>query len=499
MRPFPRLALWTLAGTILLGLVAVVAVRLWFYASLESGAFHQRIGLETGRALRAADAGLLPIHLTGATLYSDGFEANGSNASFFSKLRAEGLRADFNWRGLLRREWQIDSLAIQRLDVELADQQHRPGASALPPAPGARGAAGGGPEEATRAKPAGARRAWSLDLRQAVIQESRWSWGGDRNLGDGSQPGSATAGAEAPSAAAATASNTGSFSGAAISLTPSGTAWLIKVHGGQIVQSGWPVVRVETARLRYQGASLFLTESLLRSGEGTLAASGEVNFARGADLRVRLDGVDVSPLLTPDWRVRLKGRLSGEADVHLPLDGGGADNGPPRLDGQSAVALNGTVRLTDGRLEALPVLDQIAAFTRTQRFRRMPLTQASMVFTRDARGKISAHNVVVESEGLMRIEGTFTIISGRISGAFEVGVTPSSLQWIPGSQERIFTEARGGYLWAPMRLSGPLEQPSEDLTPRLAAAAGESILEKFEGLDESVRDAAKGVLDMLLR
>jgi hypothetical protein len=95
----------------------------------------------------------------------------------------------------------------------------------------------------------------------------------------------------------------------------------------------------------------------------------------------------------------------------------------------------------------------------------------------------------------MRIEGAFTVVGGQIDGTFQVGVTPSSLQWLPGSQERVFTVARAGYLWTPMRLTGAIEHPSEDLTPRLAAAASGAIIRNVEG---TVRETAKGVLDLLL-
>jgi hypothetical protein len=89
-----------------------------------------------------------------------------------------------------------------------------------------------------------------------------------------------------------------------------------------------------------------------------------------------------------------------------------------------------------------------------------------------------------------------------IDGTFQVGVAPASLQWLPGSQDRVFTQQRAGYVWAPMRLSGPLSKPGEDLSPRLIAAAQGAII---QGVQSSVRDtiqtgkdAAKGALDLLM-
>ena len=163
--------------------------------------------------------------------------------------------------------------------------------------------------------------------------------------------------------------------------------------------------------------------------------------------------------------------------------------------------VSGSLQLREGRLEALPVLNQIALFTRTQQFRQMPLTEASAEFRRE-RDRLQVTKLVAESAGLMRIEGDFAVALGQIEGTFQVGVAPATLQWIPGSQERVFTVARGSYVWTTMRLTGPVDSPKEDLSGRLATAAGEAIVEKVENTAKDIykagRDAAQGALDWLM-
>lgn len=97
-------------------------------------------------------------------------------------------------------------------------------------------------------------------------------------------------------------------------------------------------------------------------------------------------------------------------------------------------------------------------------------------------------NVVLESEGLMRVEGACTIAQNKI------GVTSSSLQWLPGSKARVFTVARDGYFWTPVRVSGPVDHPREDLTKRLLAAAASELLDNSKG---NLEDAAKALLDLI--
>ena len=79
-----------------------------------------------------------------------------------------------------------------------------------------------------------------------------------------------------------------------------------------------------------------------------------------------------------------------------------------------------------------------------------------------------------------------------MDGTFQVGVTPGSLQWLPGSQGKVFTASRDGYLWTSMRLTGPVDSPTEDLTPRLVAAAQGAII---EGVEKTVKDPVGTVLD----
>ena len=147
------------------------------------------------------------------------------------------------------------------------------------------------------------------------------------------------------------------------------------------------------------------------------------------------------------------------------------------------------------------MLDEISTFTRNLQFRRLNLSTASGEFTQDDT-RLRVKNFVAESDGLIRVEGAFTIEKGNIDGTFMVGVTPATLQWLPGSQAKVFTESRAGYVWAPMRLTGPANKPTEDLSPRLIAAAQGAIIEGVQNAaGQAVKtgtDAAKSLLDLVL-
>jgi hypothetical protein len=356
------------------------------------------------------------------------------------------LRASFDWHGLLHHTVQIDELAIQRLNVE---------APAKPAAV----------EESAQGEPeipaafGGVQKGWTVELRKAVVNEANWNWSEDP---------------------------AGGISGTALTLTPQGqNAWVIDAQGGTVQEAGWPALDLESASMRWQSPTLYINSSSLRNGDSRLSVTGSVETRQSANLHVKLDGVDVQPMLTPDWRERLSGKLTGEADVQAPLGTGEAER---------AVTVSGSASLADGQLTALPILDQIGLFTQTERFRRLELTEASAEFTRTPE-RLEVRNMVAESAGLIRVEGSYTVENGKIDGTFQVGLTPATLQWIPGSQEEIFTASRDGYQWTSMKLTGPAAHPVDDLTPRLVAATGKGVIQGVEG---TVKKAAEGALDLLL-
>lgn len=449
-----RLITWTCAGLLVLGVCAILGGRAWLYSHLRSGDFRQTLNTSIGRTLHAR-AEFSPLNFAGFTAHSDGFSADGKSGAAFGKMRADQVRAEFDWRGLFERKLRIEELSVQRFEVHLGEQAP----AAIEPDPG--------PRDPSRGTLPSRKKSWEIELRRALVRETRLSWGD----------------AEVPR---------GEFSGSTLTVTPSGSGWRIEAQGGRLAQTGWPVLALDSARLRWQEPSLFISDAVLRNGDGRVTVAGEVEFGRAADLQIEWSAVEVTPLLAGDWKLRLFGVASGSAKLFAPL---GSERGKP-------MRIEGTLRLANGRLEALPVLNQIAAFTRTQRFRQMPLTNASVKFEREG-SRLSARDLVLESAGLMRVEGSFHITDRQIDGAFQVGVTPASLQWLPGTQERVFTVARDGYLWTPMRLTGPVEAPVEDLSARLAVAVGEELFHGGEGVlqdaEQKVNDAARSVLDLLLR
>src|SRR5690606_17494858 len=105
--------------------------------------------------------------------------------------------------------------------------------------------------------------------------------------------------------------------------------------------------------------------------------------------------------------------------------------------------------------------------------------------------RLELRNLVLQSDGLVRVEGRIDLVGDQLEGDLAVGVVPGTMRWIPGAERLVFTEERNGFLWAPLKLAGTTTSPREDLSARLIAAAGETVVGE---LPEGLIDAAKQLL-----
>jgi hypothetical protein len=427
----------------------IVAARIYFTRYLHSDAFRKSLGEAAAKSLHADSAEFAPLEFDGSTVYGENFRATRGDGGGFSSLGADQLRATFDWHGLLKHTVQIDEMSVARVDIQ-------PPTGAIPGAVTPEIASGGAETPAPLTE---AGSGWTVDLRKAVINEVNWQWDPSGNL-----------------------------TGASVTLTPDPSgAWIVDAQGGTVNMAGWAPLDLDSASMRWQSPSLYINSADLRNGSGRLNVTGSIQTRQSVDLQVKFDGMDVNPLETPDWRERLSGRLAGVANIQAPLGAGAA---------ASQLTVSGSVALIDGQLTALPILDEIGTFTHTERFRTLELTRASANFNRTPT-RLQVTDMVVESEGLIRVEGAFTIINDNIDGDFQVGLTPATLQWIPGSQELIFTDSRGGYRWTPMHITGPVEHPTDDLTPRLITATGKTLIKGAEDIEGTVKKTGEGLLDLL--
>lgn len=246
--------------------------------------------------------------------------------------------------------------------------------------------------------------------------------------------------------------------------------WEILMQGGTIQVPNQEEVGIRELAMRWKRSDLFIDRcSLSVFGDGSVAAAGEIGFGEDGvfDLDLDLASIDLDDLLDGEWADRLDGMIEGPVKV----------TGKP-----GAFIYEGELRVKEAAAKSIPVLALIAEYTRNEQFKQLVFSEAKTGFKREGE-VVELNDLVLQSDGLVRVEGDITILGESLEGVCRVGVTPGTLRWIPGAERQVFTESKDGFLWAPLNLTGTVSEPREDLSGRLIAAAGEEIL---KGLPEGV-------------
>jgi hypothetical protein len=241
-----------------------------------------------------------------------------------------------------------------------------------------------------------------------------------------------------------------------------------------------PELRFERARLRYQKPQIFLTEGTLAAwANGRIQGSGECDL-KSQRFTIEGDATDIKceEMLNADWAKRLTGDVTSD----FVLDNSA---GFPRASGKLSVR--------NGTLTALPMLDSLAAYADTRRFRILTLHDAHTEW-RWKKGEITLNHLVLASEGLMRLEGELVIRSQEIDGLFRLGLAPGTLATIPGAETDVFVAGERGLLWTTLHVTGTLDHPKEDLSERLIAAAG---IRMFDQIPETREKAIQFTRSLL--
>ena len=280
--------------------------------------------------------------------------------------------------------------------------------------------------------------------------------------------------------------------GVEVLATPTSAAntWRLQTNGGQIRGPDIPNAELESIDFRWnpEESQFFIAQASAAIMDGRLEIDGDVTLGDSSDLDVRanLTGVAMREVVPEDWTKRFTGEL--EIDAHISGD-------------VDEMASQGDIKIHDGVLTALPVLDQLARYTGTDRFRRIALNRADAKFARKGE-TIVLTEIFLQSDGLARLEGNLSIDESKLDGEVYLGVVPGILKWLPpGSslESRIFKEERDGHRWTTVKVGGTLNDPSHDLDDQLVAAGIEEATDTIQKILEdpgSAKDKADELIDM---
>ncbi len=500
-RSWVKISFAILGILLLLFVVVIIGGYLAFQNYLHSDDFRVMIERETNDALDAKGE-YAPLNWAGTNVYSPTYRAIGLPDALFTRLQADGVRAylDLNaaWDGI----WRVERLEVNHALIDLTPPGELaegapvtgdpslniglpvPATEALPEPPEVGIEPAPVPDDVDAAElndddpaPATAEgdggglfESWIPDqfqLEEIAIASANLVWA----PGEGKE---------------------GKLTDTSLIVRPDDDmrAWEIFANGGALTQENWPEVTVQEMSLRVDEDRVHVLNTRLEGPEaGRVTTSGEVLLkpATAANLRTTLAAVPLRLVLPEDWQERLSGRLNG--DVHLQGD-------PTETE---TLRIEGDLNIDQGVVQGVPVLDTIAKYSRTERFKLLQLDEARTDFTFQD-NLLTFKNLVMEDQGLLKVLGSGTVsmpapddedAQPQVKATFEVGVAPGTLRWLLGAEERVFVESRDGYKWTTMTVTGPLDKPEEDLSPRLKEAFSDEIVDKVEGIIDDVPDDVK--------
>jgi hypothetical protein len=170
--------------------------------------------------------------------------------------------------------------------------------------------------------------------------------------------------------------------------------------------------------------------------------------------------VPIPQWLPQEWKGRVKG--SGFGDLHWT----GKD---PKLESSSG---EGSLRIREGRIGDVPLLQKLAELSQKKSFERLELTDCSVRFAWRY-PEIDIKDIFIEEKGKFRIQGEISIKRRLLRGTLRLGLTRAYLDWLPNPEE-VFSRREDSYLWTHVHLSGTIDHPVQDLSPRIIELFKES-------------------------
>lgn len=419
--------------------MAIVSIQIGRF--VHSADFSKFIASHAGEALEA-EATLQPLRWNGFSAHSESLALVGRESATLKGLDAKFLRAQWNWHALLSGAWKIENVEIQCLSAAFNLKPR-----VTPDAPSC--------EVGKNAPATSFLPSWlpsRFELGSFDVQKADLLFGEIQSTGQ------------------------------TLKVQPVGEGYNIEARGGSLLIPGLPPLAHAQSRIRERRGIYYLDDSrFFLPDAGSLVASG----SSGAEARLNLvwDGVPVASLPVPDLAKYLNGTSRGTAT----------------RDAEGS--WRGSITFTGANLRNLPLLKNAASFLQDSSWSN-PLLQKLSADFKYSVGNLTLTNLVIESAGLARIEGSVLIAQGGdLSGQLELGLDLKTLKLLPGSREAVFPTSRSGWYWAPVQLGGTVSNPREDLSPRLAAYVAGAILlnnssKTLDAVPANVIDTAKDLINI---
>jgi hypothetical protein len=397
---------------------AFVNPRLTRY--VESDVFRAELEKQTAKGLHFPAGTYSPIRRTGLlSAASEGFRAKEGRKALTS-MDAHGMTARFNPLGIFLRRWQLDEVHIDGGEVGIQTYEPKP--------------------EPSPSKP------WyHVFLPDRVYLRKVWSEPADVTWQFRGEK--------------------GGFFGTRLLITPYGRDFEYQATGGTMKGALIP-------DLPLRHTHLLITKTLLTlytldlapapESDGFIQAEGTAGTRedKSVSFKVKFGKLPVREWLPHSWHDHVSGLAAGNVSWI---------GKNPKLDTSQ---VQGSFQIKDGRVQRLPFLEKLSSITGKKSMEELELSECSADVDWNS-PKIEIKNIAIEDKGKFRIEGSLSIREKSLGGAIQLGLAREYLEWLPHPEE-VFPQEKGGYLWTTVHLSGTIDKPEQDLSPRIIDALQES-------------------------
>jgi hypothetical protein len=393
------------------------------------------------RTIRA-DGRFEPLTWEGSNFRSAGFSAAGNPKSKLRSLEITNISAHIDWRQLLKGQFVIDQVNAEKIEAVV-------GKSAAKPSP----------EPAHRPQGFKFSNLLPSEIRVAhfYVADANLHW--QTNRGD-----------------------SGQFTGAKISGTQSQPdQWDMEAVGGKVQHAAYPVMEVERAHGTISRESIVIQDAKAGLAGGTeIQITGNITIAKQLNAILTADFTDLNTNVVSPVAWRFGGKMSG----HLVYKGD--------LDRFEHGEVAGSVKITGAAIDLTNLFGTLHQLAKFGGLNDVQLDSvATDIHYQDLNAQFSNFHASYQDQ--IRIEGSGSIGPDHIDANLLVGLSPKILGWIPGAEERVFTDQKDGLRWTAVKISGTPEQPKEDLTKRLVSAFRDKMTKEFKG---QAKDAIKSLLEM---
>lgn len=408
-------------GTVVIAVgVAIPLLNPRLTRYVESDAFRAELEKQTAKGLHFPVGTYSPIRRTGfLSAASDGFRAQ-SGRKALTSMDAHGITARFNPLGVFLRRWQLDEVHIDGGEVGIQTYEPKP--------------------EPSPSKP------WYyVFFPDRVYLRKVWSEPADVTWRFRNEK--------------------GGFFGTRLLITPHGRDFEYQATGGMMKGALIPDLPLRHTHLLITKTLLTLYTLDLAPGPesaGFIKAEGTAGTRedKSVDFKLKFGKLPVREWLPATWHDHVSGLAAG--NVHW-------SGKNPKLETSQ---VQGSLRIEEGRVRHLPFLEKLGSITGKKSIEQLELSECSADVDWKS-PQVEIKNIAVEDKGKFRIEGALTVRQKSLGGAIRLGLAREYLEWLPHAEE-VFPNEKAGYLWTTVHLSGTIDKPEQDLSPRIIDALKES-------------------------